>query len=118
MRSTYLMLAEAWCTRTERVPGTSGGRVSIEWSGITRLARWRRRAYLSSMSTPRKSSDCAVSTEVASPERQSYLRSLRKHGRVVEAPTEETPLPAGATHVLVKQPGAKPRLVEKRKSFF
>jgi len=52
-------------------------------------------------------------------ERETHLRSLIEHGNVVESDSEDVPLPPGVTHVLVKEPGAdKPRLVEKRKSFF
>lgn len=52
-------------------------------------------------------------------DRDILLDSLRRHGRVIEAENEDVALPAGVTHVLVKEPGnAEPRLVEKRKSFF
>lgn len=52
-------------------------------------------------------------------ERETHLQSLRQHGRVVEADSEEVDLPPGVTHVLVTgKDGARPRLVEKRKSFF
>ena len=55
---------------------------------------------------------CAEDGEAA-----NLLESLRAHGRVVEAADEDAELPPGATHVLVGKPGAKKRLVEKRKSF-
>lgn len=42
-----------------------------------------------------------------------FLAALRRHGQVIEADTEDTPLPEGVTHVLVKG-----RLIEKRKSAF
>ena len=51
-------------------------------------------------------------------EEAALLKSLREHGRVVEAEAEDAPLPPGVTHVLVRKPGSsKTRLVEKRKSF-
>ncbi len=52
------------------------------------------------------------------PEEAAMLKSLLEHGKVVEAETENVSLPPGATHVLVKSKGARPRLVEKRKSLF
>jgi hypothetical protein len=55
--------------------------------------------------------------EEASGEEKILLESLRRHGKVIEADSEDVPLPAGVTHVLVKKPGCKSRLVEKRKSF-
>jgi hypothetical protein len=56
--------------------------------------------------------------EIAREERL-YIDSLRAHGRIVEAAREDVPLPPGVTHVLVTpSPGAKPRLVERRKSAF
>lgn len=52
-------------------------------------------------------------------EEQQFLRTLREHGRVIEADREDVPLPPGVTHVLVREAEArKPRLVERRKSFF
>jgi hypothetical protein len=58
-------------------------------------------------------------TDDLDPEEQAYLRSLRKHGQVIDADSEDAPLPPGVTHVLVRsRPGEKPRLVEKRKSAF
>jgi len=54
-----------------------------------------------------------------SQEEKIYLDSLRAHGRVVEATSEDVCLPPGVTHVLVRSsPKAKPRLVEKRKSAY
>jgi hypothetical protein len=51
-------------------------------------------------------------------EEQRLLKSLRQHGRVIEADREDVQLPPGVTHVLVRDPdGAPKRLVEKRKSF-
>jgi hypothetical protein len=46
------------------------------------------------------------------------LESLRANKQVIEADREDAPLPPGVTHVLVKKPGSKSRLVERRKSFF
>lgn len=52
-------------------------------------------------------------------EEASLVRSLRHHRRVIDADREDVPLPEGVTHVLVSDtPGAEPRLVERRKSFF
>jgi hypothetical protein len=52
-------------------------------------------------------------------ERETHLQSLRQHGRVIEADSEDVDLPAGVTHVQVTgKDGARPRLIEKRKSFF
>ncbi|MET1112714.1 MAG: hypothetical protein ABWX67_14435 [Allosphingosinicella sp.] len=58
------------------------------------------------------------SRNVRDEEEAALLKSLREHGRVVEADAEDAPLPPGVTHVLVREPGSsRPRLVEKRKSF-
>ena len=46
------------------------------------------------------------------------LASLRANGRLIEADREDVALPPGVTHVLVKKPGGKDRLVERRKSLF
>ena len=55
----------------------------------------------------------------AAAEKANYLKSLRTHGRVVDAKSEDVDLPPGATHVAVHgDDGGEPRLVEKRKSFF
>ena len=51
-------------------------------------------------------------------EAADHLKSLKTHGRVIEADCEDAELPPGVTHVLVTDKGSeKPRLVEKRKSF-
>ena len=72
---------------------------------------------MGSMTT--KCPDGAGASDLSGEERDVHLKSLRSHGRVIEADSEEVALPPGVTHVLVKQPGkAKSRLVEKRKSFF
>jgi len=69
-------------------------------------------AYLSSMSKK------APPRVVPQKEEDDYLSSLRVHKRVIEAESEDVPLPAGVTHVLVNRPGTKPTLIEKRKSYF
>jgi len=51
-------------------------------------------------------------------EEGTLLASLRANGRVIEAEREDVSLPPGVTHVLVKTPGSKDRLVEVRKSAF
>lgn len=52
-------------------------------------------------------------------EKEVLLKSLRKHGQVVESEDPDAPLGPGQTHVLVKKRGESGgRLIEKRKSFF
>ena len=51
-------------------------------------------------------------------EERALLASLRANGRLIEADREDVALPPGGTHVLVKKPGGKDRLVERRKSLF
>lgn len=52
-------------------------------------------------------------------EAQLFLKALRANDRVIEADSEDVPLPPGVTHVLIRKHGDQPeRLVEKRKSFF
>lgn len=49
---------------------------------------------------------------------EALLRSLRKHGQVVESTDPDVPLGGGQTHILVKKPGeVRGKLLEKRKSF-
>jgi hypothetical protein len=51
-------------------------------------------------------------------EKEALLKSLRKHGQVVESEDPDVPLGPGQTHVHVKKPGeAGGTLIEKRKSF-
>ncbi|MGQ0446258.1 MAG: hypothetical protein ACT4O2_14315 [Beijerinckiaceae bacterium] len=51
-------------------------------------------------------------------EKNVLLRSLRKHGQVVESEDPDVPLGPGQTHVLVKKRGESGgKLIEKRKSF-
>ncbi|TIL43280.1 hypothetical protein [Mesorhizobium sp.] len=51
-------------------------------------------------------------------EKEALLKSLRKHGQVIESEDPEVPLGPGQTHVLVKRPGELGgKLIEKRKSF-
>ncbi|MCK1516283.1 hypothetical protein IVB22_28000 [Bradyrhizobium sp. 190] len=51
-------------------------------------------------------------------EKEALLKSLRKHGQVVESEDPDVPLGPGQTHVLVKKRGESGgRLIEKRKSF-
>ena len=51
-------------------------------------------------------------------ENEALLKSLRKHGQVVEGEDPDVPLGPGQTHVLVKKRGELAgRLIEKRKSF-
>ena len=52
-------------------------------------------------------------------EKEVLLKSLRKHGQVVESEDPDTPLGPGQTHVLVKKSGESGgKLIEKRKSLF
>ena len=52
-------------------------------------------------------------------ERAALLKSLRRHGQVVEAEDSDAGLGPGQTHVYVKKPGEEGgQLIERRKSFF
>ncbi len=68
--------------------------------------------YFRRMTTPAKPPSPKADEE------SNLLASLRANGRVIEADREDVALPPGVTHVLVKTPGARDRLVERRKSFF
>jgi hypothetical protein len=63
---------------------------------------------------PAKRKQAAVDT----PEKRSYLESLRHHGRVKKGDCKDNELPPGVTHVLVERGDRPPLLIEKRKSFF
>ncbi|MES2442805.1 MAG: hypothetical protein V4574_08235 [Pseudomonadota bacterium] len=69
------------------------------------------------MPSSRKNPPAKPATTIDS-EQGSFLMSLRAHRKVIAAGNADAPLPEGVTHVLVNTPGEKPRLIEKRKSFF
>jgi len=47
-------------------------------------------------------------------EEKAFIETLRANGNLLETTDENAPLPKGVTHILLRKPGEKPRLIRKR----
>lgn len=47
-------------------------------------------------------------------EEERFLFTLRARGQVLETTDENVDVPAGVTHILLKEEGKEPRLIRKR----
>ena len=45
---------------------------------------------------------------------ETFIRTLRANGQLLETDDENAQLPPGVTHILLIKPGQKPKLIRKR----